>query len=124
MDDLSSFCCQNFNCPDYGKRGGKNLSVCDRYGPNKQRRLLRCQTCKARFSERKGTVYFGARMPEEKIDSVLAHIAEGCGIRKTGRLVGVNRNTVSQYARRAGKHAQEQHDELVAFSLSNPRSSV
>jgi len=42
-------------------------------------------------------------MPEEKIDAVLAHVAEGCGIRKTGRLVGVNRNTVSQYARRAGQ---------------------
>ena len=124
MDDLSSFCCQNCECADYGKRDGENLSVCDRYGPNKQRRMLRCSTCKARFSERKGTVYFGARMSEEKIDSVLAHVAEGCGIRKTGRLVGVNRNTVSQYARRAGKHAQEQHDELVAFSPKHPRSSV
>lgn len=124
MDDLSSFCCQNCDCPDYGKRDGKNLSVCDHYGPNKQRRMLRCCTCTARFSERKGTVYFGARMPEEKIDAVLAHVAEGCGIRKTGRLVGVNRNTVSQYARRAGKHAREQHDELVALSPPNPRSSV
>ena len=38
MDDLSSFCCQNLNCPDYGKRGGKNLSVCDRYGPNSNSR--------------------------------------------------------------------------------------
>ena len=66
MDDLSSFCCQNCECTNYGKRGGKNLSVCDHYGPNKKRRMLRCQTCKVRFSERKGTVYFGARMPEEK----------------------------------------------------------
>jgi len=38
MDDLSRFCCQNSECPEYGKRGGKNLSVCGRYGPNKQRR--------------------------------------------------------------------------------------
>ena len=43
MDDLSRFCCQNSECPDYGKRGGENLSVCGRYGPDKQRRMLRWQ---------------------------------------------------------------------------------
>ena len=32
MDDLSPFCCQNSHCPDHGRRGGGNLSVCDRYG--------------------------------------------------------------------------------------------
>ena len=67
MDDLSRFCCQNTECQDYGKRGGENLSVCARYGPNKQKRMLRCRTCKARFSERKGTPLFGANLPEEKV---------------------------------------------------------
>src|SRR5438132_13094730 len=65
MDDLGRFCCQNAECPDYGKRGAGNLSVCDRYGPQKQRRLLYCATCKARCSERKGTPLFGARLPEK-----------------------------------------------------------
>ena len=45
--------------------------------------MLRCRTCKARFSERKGTPLFGATLPEEKILSVLGHIDEGCGVRKT-----------------------------------------
>jgi len=99
MDDLSRFCCQNSECPDYGKRGGENLSVCGCYGPNKQRRMLRCRTCKARFSERKGTPLFGATLPEEKICSMLERIDEGCGIRKTGRLVGVHRDTVMRYSR-------------------------
>ena len=67
MDDLSRFCCQNSECQDYGKRGGENLSVCDHYGPNKQRRMLRCRTCKARFSERKGTPLFGANLPEDQV---------------------------------------------------------
>ena len=43
-------------------------------------------------------------------------INEGCGIRKTGRLVGVNKDTVIRYSVLAGKHAKELHDELVAFS--------
>jgi LacI family transcriptional regulator len=116
MDDLSRFCCQNSDCPDYGKRGRENLSVCDHYGPNKQRRMLRCRTCKARFSERKGTIFFGATLPEEQIASVMEHIGEGCGVRKTGRLVGVHRDTVTRYSMLAGEHAKHLHDELVAFS--------
>ena len=124
MDDLSRFCCQNSECPDYGKRGAGNLSVCDHYGPGKRRRMLRCATCKSRFSERKGTPLFGATLPEEKIVSLLEHIDEGCGVRKTGRLVGVHRDTVSRYSRLAGDHALALHDELVAFSPEDPGGPV
>ena len=124
MGDLSRFCCQNSKCPDYGKRGRGNLSVCDHYGPNQERRMLRCVTCKARFSERKGTVLFGATLPEEKIRSVLEHIDEGCGVRETGRLVGVHRDTVMRYSRLAGNHAHEVHAELVAFSPEDPGGAV
>jgi transposase-like protein len=118
-DDLSAFCCQNPQCPDHGRRGQGNLTVPMRYGPQR-RRLLRCRTCKARFSERKGTPLFGAQLPEDKAVTVLHHIAEGVGVRKTGRLVGVNRNTVVRYGRLAGDHAQQLHDALVAFSPSDP----
>ena len=123
MDDLSLFCCQNPDCADYGQRGHGNLSVCARYGPQ-QRRLLYCKACKARFSERKGTPLFDTRLPEDKVIAVLAHIAEGCGVRKTGRLVGVNKDIVVRYSLLAGQHAQQLHDELVAFSPSDPRSAV
>jgi transposase-like protein len=121
---LAAFCCQNRECAEYGKRGAGNLSVCHHYGPNQQRRMLYCSTCKARFSERKGTPLFGARLPEEKIVSVLAHISESCGVRKTSRLVGVNKNTVIRYSVLAGKHAKELHEELVAFSPTDTRGSV
>ena len=114
-DDLSVFCCQNPDCPDYGRRGHGNLTVPMRYGPQ-QRRLLRCKTCKARFSERKGTPLLGAQLPPDKVVAVLSHIAEGVGVRKTARLVGVNKNTVVRYCLRAGEHARQLHDELVAFS--------
>jgi len=124
MEDLARFCCQNTECPDYGKRHVGNLTVCDRYGPNEERRMLRCATCKTRFSERKGTPFFGARLPEKDIASILAHIDEGCGVRKTSRLVGVNKNTVVRYSRLAGEHAKSLHDEFVAFSPSNPGGAI
>jgi len=53
---------------------------------------------------------------EKKAIPLLEHISESCGVRKTERLVGVNRNTVMHYCRLAGKHAKALHDELVAFS--------
>jgi transposase-like protein len=123
MDDLTRFCCQNPDCPDYGKRDHGNLTVTGHYGPHR-RRLLRCRTCKVRFSERKGTPFFDTRLSPEQVVAVLHHIAEGVGVRKTGRLVGVNRNTVVRYGVLAGDHARQLHDELVAFSPSNPRDPV
>ena len=116
MDDLSRFCCQNSDCREYGLRGKGNLTVTSHYGPSNSRRMLRCRTCQSRFSERKGTPLFDSRLPPEKIESVLEHIAEGCGVRQTGRLCKVNRNTVGRLSRIAGEHARELHDELVELS--------
>ena len=120
MDDLSRFCCQNSRCEDYGLRGGGNLTVSDH---SRRYRTLRCRTCKARFSERKGTVFYDSRLPQEKVVSILEHVGEGVGVRKTGRLLRVKNDTVIRYARLAGDHAKALHDELVAVSPSNPRSA-
>ena len=124
MDDLGRFCCQNPACADYGKRGLDNLRVCFRYGAEPQRRVLACRTCQQRFCERKGTPLLDARLPEDKVIAILKHLAEGCGVRKTARLVGVSKDTVVRYALRAGEHAQHLHDELVAFSPSDARGAV
>jgi transposase-like protein len=120
MDDLSRFCCLNCVCPDHGRRGAGNLTVTSRYGPDKARRMLRCRTCQRRSSERKGTPLFDSRLPPGKAEAVLEHIAEGCGVRQAGRLCKVNRNTVGRLSRRAGGHARDLHDELVAFSPEHP----
>jgi transposase-like protein len=116
MDDLSRFCCQDPDCPDYGKRGHGNLSVCAHYGKAKQHRLLYCKTCKARFSERKGTPLFGSTLPEDKAIDLIRHVADRNGVRATARLVGVHRDTVVRYSRLLGEHARQIHDEFVAFS--------
>jgi hypothetical protein len=124
MDDLSVFCCLNPACADLGKRGHGNLTVTARYGPNKARRMLRCRTCKTRFSERKGTPLFDARLPPRQVNDVLAHVAEGVGTRKTARLTGVHKDTVTRYTRLAGDHAADLHEELVPFSPEDRRGSV
>ena len=120
MDDLSRFCCLNSGGPEHGRRGAGNLTVTHRYGPQKARRRLRCRACKARFSGRKGTPLFGSHLSTDKAISILHHITEGNGVRKTGRLVGVNRDTVARSRRKAGAHAKGLHNERVAVSPSDP----
>ena len=118
-DDLSRLCCQNPDCLRYGQRDAGNLSVCDRFA-KANHRLLHCNACKARFSEFRGTPLFNSKLPHDKVLAVLEHLAEGCGVRQTGRLVGVSKDTVVRYRLRAGDHAGQLHDELVAFSPSDP----
>jgi len=97
MDDLDQFCCQNKNCSQYGLRGVKNIRVRARYGKNQNIRLLYCTHCHEKFSERRGTIFFDSRLPEETVVSVVEHILEGNGMRKTSRLTKVDRDTVSRY---------------------------
>jgi transposase-like protein len=123
MEDLSHFCCQNPRCVAWGSRGAGNLSVCARWGRNQIRQLY-CSVCKSRFSERKGTVYYRSHLPPEKVDSILQHVQDGNGMRQTGRLVGVKEDTVIRYTRKAGAHADKLHQELVAFSPSDPRGAT
>jgi LacI family transcriptional regulator len=120
-EDLSRFCCQRPDCPDSAKRGHGNLTVCGRYGKAQQYRLLYCRTCKARFSERKGTPLYRSGLPPEEALALIEHLGDRTGVRATSRLVGVHRDTVVRYGRLLGEHARQLHDELVAFSPSDPR---
>ena len=120
MEDLARFCCPNSQCSAFGHRNAGNLSVHDRFGKQRQYRLLGCNLCQHPFSEHKGTVFFRAKLPHDQIVSILRHLQEGCGIRATARLVGVHRDTVVRLARLAGEHAHDAQDGIVAFSPSHP----
>lgn len=123
-DDLSLFCCQNPRCVAYGTRGGGNLRVRDHIGKHKHIRLLCCTVCKRRFTENKGTVFYRAHLSRQKVIGILQHVQEGNGIRQTGRLERVKEDTVIRYARLAGRHADQLHQQLVAFSPSDPGTAT
>jgi len=98
MGTLKQFCCQNKKCSDYGIRSGQNIRVRATYGPNNTR-LLYCLRCKQRFSEHRGTIFFDSRCPKDKVVSIIEHVVEGNGMRKTGRLLNVEPDTVIRYTR-------------------------
>src|SRR4051794_34551555 len=121
MDPIEHLCCQNSRCPDAGLRGRGNLTFRGYSGEGQRIRMVYCRSCKARFSERKGAVLERSRLPDEKALDILNHIREGCGTRATGRLVKVDKNTVTRYIALAGGHARTLHEELVALSPPDPR---
>jgi LacI family transcriptional regulator len=49
--------------------------------------MLYCRTCKARFSERKGTPLFGSQLSADQALSIFEHLADRTGVRATARLV-------------------------------------
>jgi hypothetical protein len=117
---IEHYFCHNSACPDHAKRGAGNVYFRGFSGRNKSIRMVYCRTCKRSYSQRKGTALERSQLPTDDAVSVLDHLKEGCGIRATSRLTGVSRGTVSRYLAKAGDQARNLHDELVAFSPSEP----
>lgn len=115
--------CQNPQCQDYGKKNNMNLKFRGWTGGERKYRMVKCSTCGATFSERKGTVFQGSKISEEKVIDILRHVEEGCSARSTNRLTGSALNTVLRYIHVAGAHAKKTHDELVSFSPKHKRNS-
>ena len=117
---IEAFFCHNSSCADHGKRGHGNLYFRGWSGREKKIRMVYCRACKRSYSERKGTALERSQLPPDKAVSVLDHLREGVGVRATSRLTGVSRDTISRYVALAGDQAKDLHDELVAFSPSDP----
>lgn len=122
--DVRRYCCQNPRCVAHGAFAAGNLATSGWVDKAKAIRQLLCRTCGRRFSSRKGTVFYRARLPEAEVVDVLNHVQDGCGMRQTGRLTGHKEDTVIRYARLAGRHAALLHERLVPVSPSDPGGAV
>ncbi len=78
-----------------------------------KRQMFECQWCHTKFSETRGTVFFGLKTPSETIYRALACQAEGMGIRATARVFQVKKDTILRWLRRAGKHSTQVSDYLL-----------
>ena len=103
MLDIDQYACTNKACSDFGKRGLGNITKQFRYGPY-ERWMLRCSTCKHRFSETKGTPLANAKLDATVIGQILKATAEGIGVRATGRIVGVSKNATNRVILKVGAH--------------------
>lgn len=100
--DLSTIYCPNLGCPRYGKPGfGQHITL---YGYDNGRHKLKCAVCDRYFSERIGTAYFGLREDEQIFTIAMRALAEGNSLRGTGRIVGVDKDTVCQWLSHTSDH--------------------
>jgi LacI family transcriptional regulator len=109
--DTSDLCCVNSSCADVGKRAAGNLRFVRWTGKARDVRFVRCRTCRTEFSERKGTPLFRSHLPMAEIVSIVEHLMEGDGQRKTARLTHHDEWTIARYQRLTGRHAKAFHDE-------------
>src|SRR5215213_5053050 len=109
---LDSLACVNERCELYGQASQQNLIVRKVYGKD-QIRYLRCRVCRAEFSERKRTALWNSKIRADKAVAVGEHLAEGCSLKGTARLVKVDPSTVRRLNQRLGEHGEAFHDERV-----------
>lgn len=109
---LDSLACVNACCELYGQAGQNNLIVRKVYGVD-QIRYLRCRVCRSEFSERKNSALWNTKVREAKAVAVGEHLAEGCSLKGTARLVKVDASTVRRLNQRLGEHGQAFHNACV-----------
>ncbi len=107
--------CPNEACPDYGKLESERQGKIIKFGKTKAgRQRYECKTCGKTFTETKGTLFYRRRTPEDEIMDTLAHIAEGNRISSLVRTKGHKEDTIIDWIREAGKHAEAIEEVLLA----------
>ncbi len=104
--DTSMYFCPYADCSNHGNVGPDNQIIgAGCYGKQKTQ-LLKCKVCDRTFSERRGTPLFNMKASEETFYDVIACLAEGSGIRATGRIKKVDKDTVAAWLDKASQHAE------------------
>jgi transposase-like protein len=107
--------CPDETCPDFGKRQSDQQHNIIKYGKTKTgRQRYKCKTCDATFTETKGTIFYRRRTPEDEIIDTLALIAEGNRISSLVRAKGHKEDTIIDWIREAGQHAEAIEEVLLS----------
>jgi transposase-like protein len=107
--------CPNEVCPDYGKLQSDRQEKIIKFGRIKAgRQRYKCKTCGETFTETKGTLFYRRRTPDAEIIDTLAQIAEGNRISSVVRTTGHKEDTIIDWIREAGKHAEAIEEVLLA----------
>jgi IS1 family transposase/transposase-like protein len=102
--ELSRCYCPNQQCSHYGLPGfGCHLV---RRGYDGDIPRLKCNMCQSTFSARQGTAYFDIHTDERIYTIATRALAEGNSLRGTGRIVGIDKDTVCDWLDKSGRHCR------------------
>ena len=104
--------CPNIECALFQQFDQGNII---RFGKTRQgRQRFRCKACGVCFCERTGTLFHGKHHDEDTIIEVLRMLIEKMSIRAISRVKGIKQDTISQWIREAGQHAEAAEEALLA----------
>ncbi len=106
-DDLERFACPNARCSMRGLRNQGNITTHGLSGTTGRFRRLRCRVCNKTFSENYGTPFYGIKTEREKIVQALKMVVERGSMRGAARAMGVDKDTICDWVRKASEHAKE-----------------
>ena len=107
--------CPTPDCNDHGKLQGEDQTNIIRFGKTKAgRQRHKCKTCNCTFVETKGTIFYRRRTPEDEIIDTLTLIAEDSRISSLARAKGHKEDTIIDWIRAAGQHAERVEEMLLA----------
>jgi transposase-like protein len=107
--------CPNPDCDDYGKLQSEDQTNIIKFGKTRAgRQRHKCKTCNRTFVETKGTIFYRRRTPEDEIIDTLTLIAEDSRISSLARAKGHTEETIIDWIRAAGQHAERVEEMLLA----------
>lgn len=104
--DTSLYFCPNEGCANYGRVGEDNQIIGSGHYGKQHTQLLKCKVCGQTFSARRGTALFNLKATEACFYQTIKCLAEGNGTRTTARIMGLDKDTVTEWLKRAGKHTE------------------
>jgi transposase-like protein len=102
--DWETLYCPNRACSHYGRRFWRSLLV--KNGSTRGQKQARCQACGRSVALTYGTAYFDLDADPALFDTVARALAEGNGVRATGRIVQIDKDTVAAWLQRAAAHCR------------------
>src|SRR6185295_7301781 len=102
--DWETLYCPNRACSHYGRRFWRSLLV--KNGSTRGQKQARCQACGRSVALTYGTAYFDLDAEPALFDTVTRALAEGNGLRATGRIVQIDKDTVAAWLQRAAAHCR------------------
>jgi len=102
--DWETLYCPNQVCSYYGRRFWRSLLV--KNGSTRGQKQARCQACGRSVALTYGTAYFDLDAEPALFDTVTRALAEGNGLRATGRIFQIDKDTVAAWLHRAAAHCR------------------